>query len=168
MKTTVVPAQITTVEDKVAGNLSVIQLFLLTLPVFLNGALFALFPPVAKITALKVTVGVVLVIVCMGLAIRIKGKLLLTWLAVMARYSLRPRYYIFNKNDLYLRQNPRQVTVIHKPVQSTKKKIPKTNSPLIPIPELVKLQAALADPRSHFRMQTNRKGDMNVYINEIK
>ena len=40
MRTTVVPAQVTTVEDKIAGNLGLSQLLLLTLPVFGGSALF--------------------------------------------------------------------------------------------------------------------------------
>ena len=169
MKTTVVPAQVTTVEDKVAGNLSVIQLFLLTLPVFLNGVLFGFFPPMMKVTALKVVLGVLLSLTSATMAIRIKGKILLVWLVTLIRYNVRPRYYTFNKNDLYLRDplapQPEQTESKEPVKKKTEKHI---HLPHISIPELVRLETALADSRSNFRFETNRKGRLDVRISQIK
>ena len=34
------------------------------------------------------------------LAIRVRGKVLVNWLILIVQYNLRPKYYIFNKNDL--------------------------------------------------------------------
>ena len=168
MKLTVVPAQVTTVEDKVAGNLSFTQLLLLTMPVFVDGAFFVLFPPLFKLTALKLIIGVILAVICLMLAIRIKGKLLLTWIVVIGRYNVRPRYYIFNKNDSYLRKVDNQANqlpdsqdkVIAGPTVSHK-------TPLIPTPEMVRLETAVADPRAKFHFKAT-KGRLRVYINEVK
>jgi hypothetical protein len=41
MKTTIVPAQVTTVEDRITARLTFTQLLLLVTPVFLSGAMFA-------------------------------------------------------------------------------------------------------------------------------
>lgn len=168
MKTTIVPAQITTVEDKVAGNLSFTQLLLMTIPVFLDGALFVLFPPLFKLTPLKLTIGVVLAVVCMLLSIRIKGKILLTWIAVITRYNVRPRHYIFNKNDLHLRdyEQKSNQSVISQKQRVTK--APETPKPLpIPTPEMVRLESAVTDPRSKFHFKAT-KGGLRVYIREVK
>ena len=51
MKTAIVPAQVTTVEDKVAGNLNLTQLLLIASPVFVRGVIYAVFPPSFEISA---------------------------------------------------------------------------------------------------------------------
>lgn len=169
MKTTVVPAQVTTVEDKIAGNLSVTQMFLLTAPVFLGGGLFAFFPPLMTLTPLKLTFVSLLTLICLVLAIRIKGKILMVWAITITRYNLRPRYYVFNKNDIHLRLNvPRFKT----PNKSVLKPVPSTSKSkrFIPIPtaEIVRLETAVADPRAKFHFKTTRKGSLRVYIKQIK
>lgn len=106
MKTTVVPAQITTVEDKIAGSLTFVQIMLLVIPLILGSTLYAIIPPKIHLTTLK------LVLIAMQfsffglLAIRIRGKILADWLITILRYSLRPRIYVFTKNDLLSRDIP--------------------------------------------------------------
>lgn len=168
MKTTVVPAQITTVEDKVAGNLSFTQLLLLMVPVFLNGALFAAIPPIMKLSPLKMLIGLVLALLCMALAIRIKGKILLTWVSVIARYNLRPRLYVFNKNDTYLRPGHQALEQPSEPDdQQQAEESGNVPFALIPTPEMVRLESAVADPRSKFHFKAT-KGGLRVYIREVK
>lgn len=168
MKTTVVPAQITTVEDKIAGNLNFTQLLLLTAPIFLSGAIFAFLPPLMNFRGYKLILCASLVFVCMTLAIRIKGRILLQWIAVIARYNLRPRYFIFNKNNSYLRN-----IVELKPEQSAEPKTVKEYSfqvlpkKLISTPEMVRLETAVADPRSNFHLRVG-KGGLRVHIKEVK
>jgi hypothetical protein len=53
MRSTVIPAQITTVEDKITGNLSLTQIILLIIPVFILTILFSLVPPVMKLGIFK-------------------------------------------------------------------------------------------------------------------
>jgi len=168
MKTTIVPAQVTTVEDKVAGNLSFTQLLLMITPVFLDGALFALFPPFMKVTVPKLVICATLATICLLLAIRIKGKLLLQWIAVISTYNIRPKYYIFNKNDLYLRNDIQslqaQDTTLEPVVAQVEATIPKQ---FIPTPEMVRLETAVADPRAMFHIRAE-KGGLRVYIREVK
>ena len=73
MKTTTVPAQVTTIEDRLAGNLSLSQLLLLVCPVFVSCAIYVVFPPFLKISIVKVTLSVSLFIFFGTMAIRIKG-----------------------------------------------------------------------------------------------
>lgn len=168
MKTTAVPAQVTTVEDKVAGNLSFTQLLLLITPVFVDSALFVVFPPLFKLTVAKLIIGVVIAVTCALMAIRIKGKLILNWIMVLARFNSRPRYYLFNKNDGYLRKKLDGATALENTnvIKATQPKL-KTKRHLIPTQQMVQLETALADPRAKFHLKAT-KGGLRVYIREIK
>ena len=98
MKTTVVPAQVTTVEDRIMGNLGLSQILLIILPVFIGAGLYALLPPNMVGSLYKYLIITVVSLVSFILAIRIRGKIVLLWILTIARYNLRPKYYIFNKN----------------------------------------------------------------------
>ncbi len=104
----------------------------------------------------------------MSLAIRIKGKILLSWITVISRYNIRPRYYLFNKNDFYLRHiptpdpEPEQVT----PIVATD--IDPLTRTFISTPEIVRLETAMLDPRAKFHFKATKKGGLGVYIHEIK
>lgn len=167
MKTTVVPAQITTVEDKVAGSLSFTQLILLTIPVFLNGAVFILFPPLFNLTPLKFAIGMTLAFCCFIMAFRIRGKLILQWIIVLARYNNRPTYYIYNKNDLYLRDATLVKQTDAKTEVEVTRRTAKPRFKPIPTPELVRIETAVSDPRSNFHFEAT-KGGSRVLIHEIK
>jgi len=104
MKNTVIPAQITTVEDKIAGNLSLTQIMLLMLPVFSGIVLYAMIIPQMKISLTKIILESIIFVIASVLAIRIKGKLIVDWLIVILKFNLRPKYYLFDKNDHYLRE----------------------------------------------------------------
>ena len=103
MRTTVIPAQITTVEDKIAGNLNLTQLMLMVASLFIGVMIYALLPKQASFSLYKIPSFVIDFIICFGLALRIKGKIVLNWLIILLSYKLRPSYYVANKNDLYLR-----------------------------------------------------------------
>jgi hypothetical protein len=169
MKTTVVPAQVTTVEDKIAGNLNFTQLLLLTTPVFLSGAIFAFLPPFMSLKSYKLVICLVLALVCMTLAIRIKGKILLVWVSTISRYNLRPRYFIYNKNDLYLRVEKKEVS--EQKLQTTNEETKHRTQEFkgdIPLTEMVRLEHAVSDPRAKFHLKTTKKGGLRVYIQEVK
>src|ERR1039458_6831582 len=104
MKVTIVPAQVTTVEDRIAGNLRLSQLLLLTTPVFSGSLLYVVLPPVFHGAIYKLVLIVALFIICSLMAIRIKGKILLLWLVVLVHYNLRPRFYVFNKLSTHGRE----------------------------------------------------------------
>ena len=169
MKTTTVPAQVTTVEDRLAGNLSLSQLLLLVCPVFVSCAIYVVFPPFLKISIVKVTMSVSLFIFFGIMAIRIKGKIVFQWLVLVLRYRNRPRYYLYNKNDSIFRQQVVDSAKSTKPVQSPEIKKPNI-LPLIDLatPEIARLETAIADPRSNFNFRQNRKGVLSVHITEIQ
>lgn len=169
MKTTVVPAQVTTVEDKVAGSLSFTQLLLLITPVFLGGGVFVLLPPLFGFSYLKLLIISALAVICMTVAIRVKGKIILQWIVVLARYIARPKFYLFNKNDSYLRP---QITshADRQPIKLVEAPVPvdKVAAPLQLHPsEVVRVEAAMADPNRRFHLK-NVKGGLRVVITKVE
>ena len=99
MKSTVVPAQITTVEDKIAGSLNFIQIILLVFSLIIGTAFYGLIPPKLHLSTLKIILMIAQFAVFGSLALRYKGRILADWLVIYLRYKARPRIYIFTKND---------------------------------------------------------------------
>lgn len=167
MKTTIVPAQITTVEDKIAGNLSFTQLLLLTAPVFLGGAVFVLAPPLFRYTLLKAIFAGSVGLICSVLAIRIRGRIVLQWIATVVRYRIRPQFYLFNKNDTYLRSTANSLVDVPEYDQHTEVVNEYVTHQGIPTSEKARLESAIGDPRAKFHISA-KKGVLRVYIHEIK
>lgn len=103
MRSTVIPAQVTTVEDTIAGNLTLTQIILLIMPVLLSTAVYAVMPERLALTTYKIPLIIALFTIFVVLALRIKGRIVLNWLSVMATYYLRPHIFVFNKNTVYAR-----------------------------------------------------------------
>ncbi len=106
MKTQVIPAQITTVEDKIVGNLSFTQLLLLMVPVALAGVIYILFSPMMSIVWYKLVLVICLSLPFLILAMRLKGMLVIEWLQLVGRYLTRPKVYVADKNDEMFRTVP--------------------------------------------------------------
>ena len=168
MKTTTVPAQVTTVEDKIAGNLNASQLFLLAMSVFSGFGLYLLFPPPMKITIPKILLCSLVMLFFASLAIRIRGQILARWLVVIVRYNLRPRLYVYNKNDLFLRDTTQPKEEVDSVEKKDRKPVVTLSDFQVPVKKLVELEKSLSDPRSALAFETNKKGGLDVRITEIK
>lgn len=168
MKSTVVPAQVTTVEDKIAGNLTFNQMLLMTTPVFVSGVIFAFLPPFMSLSGYKLLIAVSFAMVCLTLAVRIKGRIVLSWITVLSKYNLRPRFYVFNKNDSHLRdiyaERDEPVAKLQTEVKSNKN----LNKLKLPMKKVVWAEQVVANPEAKLEFKTTRKGDLRVYIQEIK
>jgi len=171
MRTQVIPAQITTVEDKIAGNLNGTQLLLLMVPIFGTTIIYALITPQMHITLLKIVSVLFLLIVCIVLSLRIKGKVMFNWLILVLAYNTRPKFYVANKNDTYLRTL--DLLVPEKRTQTSLKKAisPKNNH--VPIPrlnskDLLTLQRLVFNTKSGLTFKTTKKGGLHVAFNEIQ
>ncbi|OGE78057.1 hypothetical protein A3J19_01100 [Candidatus Daviesbacteria bacterium RIFCSPLOWO2_02_FULL_41_8] len=103
MRTTVIPAQITTVEDKIAGNFNLTQILLLLASLFIAVGIYAVLPARLHFSVYKIPLIIAGFFVCCTLALRIKDRVVLNWLFILAGYYLRPAYYVSDKNDVYLR-----------------------------------------------------------------
>ena len=104
MRTTVIPAQITTVEDKIAGNFNLTQIMLLISSLFIAVGIYAVLPTRLHFSVYKIPLIIAGFFVCCTLALRIKDRVVLNWLFILAGYYLRPAYYVSDKNDVYLRE----------------------------------------------------------------
>lgn len=133
MKTTTIPAQITTVEDTIAGNLTLTQILLLIAPVFGSTIIYAVLPPNMSIVIYKLVLMTILSLSFISLAIRFRGKLIINWLNIIFKYSLRPHIYLFNKNtnfsrEIVINQSAKLVTNKAKNKKLATKKRPIKNS----------------------------------------
>lgn len=167
MRNTVIPAQITTVEDKIAGNLNLTQILLLMTPILITTLLYSLVSPAMKLTVFKMILVGLSSLVCGILAIRVKGRVVLNWLAVFIKYKLRPSFFVFNKNDCYLREiettvkNNNQVKVIKKvPVLKTEKSLLEVDA--------VKLLHVINNQKNSLSFVFNQKGGLRVAVESIK
>jgi hypothetical protein len=99
MRSTIIPAQITTVEDKIVGSLNVSQILLLLFPVFATFILYAFFPPEMNLATYKVGLAIIIAVTSVFLAIRYRDKIIAKWLIVLFRFYCRPNFYLNDKND---------------------------------------------------------------------
>lgn len=169
MRTTIVPSQITTVEDRIAGKLGLSQLMLLICPVFGGSAIFVILPPFFSYAAYKIVLIVGVASLSALLAIRIKGKILLFWALTLLRYSLRPRYYLFNKNS----SHSREIATAFKVSEDNVETAPvKTTVPVsrvnLTTAERVQIESLIANPEANIHFTTNKKGELRVHLTEIQ
>lgn len=169
MKMTVVPAQVTTVEDRIIGNLGFSQILLLIIPVFASAFIFGLFPPFMGGALYKyVLMGVVALLFGL-LSIRIKGKILASWLVTILRYNLRPKYYLFNKNVTTNREEYYSKIPTLEIKESTEKKLVKKSTlQQLDIPTTARILATIENPATNFRLETGKKGNLHVRFTEIE
>lgn len=141
MRTTIIPAQITTVEDKIAGSFNMTQILILMAPIFWTAIIYILLMPSMKLTSFKLLLIIISTATSGILALRIKDKIVAEWLGVLFKYRARPKYYLFNKNDLTNRtldipDLPVEWVVVKKSV----KKIIKSQNMSLDILDQVKLE----------------------------
>jgi hypothetical protein len=168
MKTTIVPAQVTTVEDKITGSLGTSQLLLLITPIFIGSVLFVVMPPFFSYAVYKVVLIVLLVAVFALLAIRIKGKILLLWLIVLWRYNARPKYYVYDKNYLHMRNDDKRQTFMNEDVSNVSDRNDEVLVPSMSIADAFKVEQLIMHPEANFRLEFNKKGRLSVHITEIQ
>ncbi len=169
MKMTVVPAQVTTVEDRIIGNLGFSQILLLIVPVFAAAGIFLLLPPFMGGALYKYVIMGVVALLFGLLSIRIKGKILALWLVTVLRYNLRPKYYLFNKNVTTGRDEYHGKAVAPEAKEATEKKpVKKTSLNQLDIPTTARILATIENPATNFRLETGKKGNLHVRFTEIE
>lgn len=167
MKTTVVPAQITTVEDRIAGNFTFAQIFLLIVALIFGTIVYVLVPPAMHLGSIKMVLIIFQFIVFGGLAIRINGKIVAEWLTVYSRYTKRPRRYVFTKNDETGRDN---FVTVKKPVVVPSETLPKPKvAPIdIPLSDQSRVDHMLTNPSLTLSFELAKKGGIDVSIAPVK
>lgn len=169
MRTTIVPAQITTVEDRIAGRLGLSQLLLLIMPIFGGSALFVILPPFFAYAIYKVVFITCVAILSALLAIRIKGKILLFWAVTLLRYNLRPRYYLFNKNSAHMRDIVSAELMEDEVIEEVQPQlIVPARKIHLTTAERVEIESLIDNPAADMYFTTNKKGELSVHFTEIK
>lgn len=156
MRTTIIPAQITTVEDKIAGSLNFTQILLLMIPVLWGTLVYAIFIPAMKLAPYKISLVLLVSAITIILAIRIKDKIIAEWIGVLLRYKLRPKFYIFNKNDV----TERLVDLPYEPITNHKKAVAKTTKRItkeLSIKDLIKFEQAMESKNLAVSFRYGRK-----------
>jgi glucan phosphoethanolaminetransferase (alkaline phosphatase superfamily) len=158
MRTTIIPAQITTVEDKIAGSLNMTQILILMVPVLWTAIVYIIFFPVMKLAPYKFALVFLSLVICLTLALRIKEKIVAEWLGVLFQYRLRPKYYLFNKNNLTNRELViPELPVEYAPAKKVAKKSTQANDIDLAMSDLVKLEQLVASGKVALRYQFNKK-----------
>ena len=168
MKQTVVPAQVTTVEDRIVGNLGIIQMTLLALPILTAGIVFTVLPPALHVALYKLLLLVPFAAVCAALAIRVKGKIVLLWIIVRVRYNLRPQYYVFNKNTIANRELYDGANATEMPEEGPEKPTLARQRSTLTAAETIRTFAAMDNPDAKLAFTTDKKGRLYVRITEVK
>lgn len=168
MKQTVVPAQVTTVEDRIVGNLGISQMILLSLPVLAAGIVFVVLPPALHIALYKLLFLLPFAAVCAVLSIRIKGKIVLFWIIVRTRYNLRPQYYVFDKNTTANRKLYDEVKTPEPSKAEPKEAAPHRQRSGLTTAEMIRTFAAMDNPAAKLAFTTDKKGKLYVRITEVK
>lgn len=167
MRTTAVPAQVTTVEDRIMGNLGFSQLVLFVLPIFVSAGLFVILPPIMHGSLYKYIVMAIITIISSTLAIRIRGKIILFWLITIVRYTLRPSCYVFQKSvdhrEEYKTKKPEQSEEIKKIKDNATSHIPK-----LAFHDAVYVLETINNPSSNLRFEITNKGGLYVHITDAE
>lgn len=167
MKQTIVPAQVTTIEDRIMGSIGLSQLLLLVTPIFAGSALYFVLPPVAHISTYKLVILTVLVLSCASLAIRIRGKIILLWLVVLLRFYLRPGYFIFNRLSLSNREEYIKTKHLENETEDKSKPEPIRKHLTLSTAQIVKLENLIENPSANLSFES-KKGNLYVHITEVK
>ncbi len=167
MKVTVVPAQVTTIEDRIIGSLGFSQIVLLVVPIFVSVGLYVLPPPMMAGTIYKYILMTIVAVICLILTIRIRGKILASWLLIILRYNLRPQLYIWNKNTTQLRQDYREVETGTELKEESLEVVAAVPDRL-PLHVSSKILSALNNPEAGVRYETTKKGGLHVRFTEVE
>src|SRR5579884_2880379 len=104
MKSIIVPAEITSVKDKIGGYLTLTQVLILISGLFTDFIIFVVMPEFLQVSVYKLVAIVFISIIIGALAVPYKDDIALAWLICVLKYSLRPRLYIYDVNDTYTKQ----------------------------------------------------------------
>ena len=169
MKVTIVPSQITTIEDRIFGNLSLSQLVLLICPIVLSGIIYALLPTFHQITIAKLCVISFITICCIGLAVRFNSEIGAIWLIKIIRYQFRPRRFIYTHSSPYLRNaGVFEIPTADNVPFASPRHTSKARTPKLSIRDVVLGEAIFEQLASRIRFEVNLKGGLNVRIKKTK
>ncbi|TXG77770.1 PrgI family protein [Patescibacteria group bacterium] len=167
MRVTAIPAQVTTVEDRIMGSLGFSQILLCVLPLFVGAGLFILLPPVMHTSLYKYMVVGIIALICGILAIRIRGKIILLWLITITRYNLRPKYYVFQKSIDHREEYTSLKSELSEQAQTIDREIT-SSIPKLAFHDAAHVLETINKPESNLRFEMTKKGGLYVRLTEIE
>lgn len=154
MKNSIVPAQVTDIQDRVAGSLTLTQLGLLVLPIFIGLTLYLMPPDGMHIDTVKLVAMTTSAIICCISAVRFKKRTIAVWAIALLRYHLKPKTYVFDKNYGRTRIEKEATEYIETPTQKTHHQPP----PVI--------RHAYLMPELDVNFVRSKKGGLDVHITD--
>jgi hypothetical protein len=100
------------------------------------------------------------------LAIRIKGKILLTWISIAISYNLRPQYYVFNKNTDHLRYEKFYGKLNDETKDSSQVTLEHNVASPLSVADRIVAERIIENPDSNVHYKTDRRGRIRVYVTE--
>lgn len=94
MKTTLIPAEVTTFEDKLLAGLTLVQLGFILSPLLIIGFQIMALPPFVTYEPYKLVVGLAVGAPLVSQAIRIDGQVLYKTFGIWINYVRRPKIYV--------------------------------------------------------------------------
>ncbi len=162
MRSKIIPAQITTVEDKIAGNLSFNQILILMVPVLVGTVVYTVLPRPMQLAWYKLVLTLITIIACVVLSWRIQGKIVAQWLIILLRFNIRPKYYVFNKNDNYLRENPITNSESEKVAEEAPENYQIVHESPVDITDTLRFDELIRKQKLKLRFVPNKKGGLRV------
>lgn len=166
MKTTVVPAQITSVEDRIAGSMTFPQIVLLIVPLLIGTLIYVCMPTRVHLSIIKIILISLQFIFFALMAVRFRGKIIAEWLIIYIRFTSRPRRYIFTKNDISARDVGIVQSENHKDLEQQKPK--HKIVPSIVSPNNTGVGSLLDNPGLTVSFKLAKKGGLDVSLKPIK
>ncbi len=168
MKTTIVPAQITTVEDRIAGNLTFPQIILLVISLIAGAGIYGGVGPALHLSDLKLALIILQFIIFGTLSLRISGKIVADWLIIYLRFKSRPKRYIFTKNDpagrdIIIEKDESVELVTEQTIDLKLKQV----SPLT-LPEQIKLDQLFTSEATSVSFKLSKKGGVDVCFKQAQ
>jgi len=100
MRISIVPAEMTSVKDKIIGNLEIKQILLLVCPLIFAIFTYLAIPPFNKTNSLKIILFIIFSFISSILSINISGELVLEIINNGFKYLIRPKIHLSTIKNL--------------------------------------------------------------------
>ena len=170
MRVSVVPAQVTTVEDRIIGCLGFMQILILVSAILCGAGVFVMLPPMMGEAWYKYGIIAAVLVVGSILSIRVRGVILAHWVSIIVRYNQRPMYYVADKNTTAYRQRDKDIDIddqAHTPVHTSPRAVSRHQPVHLDASARAKARAVIDDPAAHIRIATDTKGGVHVRITQV-
>lgn len=163
MRTAVLPAQITSVEDRITANLSLKQVILIVIPIVITGFIYFAFPPINHLSLYKIIFSFLLLLVFLTLSYRINGKIILELLITRGRYERRPKIYVYQKGFSHVNTEVDN-TSLKLRFKISKRHSIKPSEVKVNYAQIAQLQSLAQEKNVKMVFKPGKKGGLNVSV----